>query len=312
MRYCLNNPLIYIDPDGEFWNLVIGPAIGEITNLILNADNIDSFGEGLGYFAVGAAAGALSAGVGGATAGALNIGGFAGGSLVGSAAGFTGGFTAGAGNAWIGGEDFGSGLTSGLKTGAIGGVTGGILGGLAGGFQATNHNGDFWNGNGSIYESGTSEFVSESKISEAKRNARDFNTDLSTEVLRARMKDEMGVSVGDYGISDLTTDFDRSVFGLTGRLKYVRLSDGEIINGYAQSIGRYSSSVHISPGVTYSNITKFIATAGHELIHAYHISTIGSGALHRAFTEKIAYDYSTRILSDGNIVNRYLLMKYIP
>ena len=30
--YCLNNPLIYNDKNGEFWNLIIGAVIGGIIN----------------------------------------------------------------------------------------------------------------------------------------------------------------------------------------------------------------------------------------------------------------------------------------
>ncbi|MCK9207461.1 MAG: FG-GAP-like repeat-containing protein, partial [Salinivirgaceae bacterium] len=67
--YCLNNPLSYTDPDGEFWHIVIGAAIGGVINLAMNWDNIDNFGEGLAAFGVGAGAGALTAATGGAAAG---------------------------------------------------------------------------------------------------------------------------------------------------------------------------------------------------------------------------------------------------
>lgn len=30
--YCLNNPLKYTDPSGDFWNLIIGAAIGGVFN----------------------------------------------------------------------------------------------------------------------------------------------------------------------------------------------------------------------------------------------------------------------------------------
>ena len=60
--YCLNNPLKYTDPSGEFWNLIIGAAIGGVFNWITHGCQFNA--KGLGYFTTGALAG--SVGVGGA------------------------------------------------------------------------------------------------------------------------------------------------------------------------------------------------------------------------------------------------------
>ncbi|MFO7938971.1 MAG: RHS repeat-associated core domain-containing protein [Bacteroidales bacterium] len=73
--YCMNNPLIYTDPDGEFWHIIIGAAIGGTFNVLSNLDKIDNFGEGLASFGVGAAAGALMAGTAGASSGFLTTSG---------------------------------------------------------------------------------------------------------------------------------------------------------------------------------------------------------------------------------------------
>ena len=67
--YCLNNPLKYTDPSGEFWHIVIGAVIGGIVNLAGNWDNCDGFWQGCAAFGVGAAAGAAIAATGGAGAG---------------------------------------------------------------------------------------------------------------------------------------------------------------------------------------------------------------------------------------------------
>lgn len=137
--YCLNNPLKYTDPDGEFWNLVIGAAIGGIANLASNWGKIDTFGEGLAYFGIGAAAGALGAATGGAAAGVLGTtttlgSSMASGAISGSVGGFTSGFTTGAGNAMIQGcnigEAFAAGMTAGGKSALIGGAVGGAVGGI--------------------------------------------------------------------------------------------------------------------------------------------------------------------------------------
>lgn len=161
--YCLNNPLKYTDPDGEFWNLVIGAAIGGIANLASNWGKIDTFGEGLAYFGIGAVAGALSAGVGagvssligggtfgagflGTTAAKSAVTSFASGSVIGASSGLTGGFVTGVGNSWMQGANFGQGLWAGAKAGVKGAFWGAIGGGLVGGVDASLHGRDFWSG----------------------------------------------------------------------------------------------------------------------------------------------------------------------
>ena len=60
--YCLNNPLKYVDKDGEFFHLIIGAIVGGIFNWASHGFQFNA--KGLGYFAVGAIAGAVGAGIG--------------------------------------------------------------------------------------------------------------------------------------------------------------------------------------------------------------------------------------------------------
>ena len=60
-RYCLNNPLCSVDKDGKFWHLIIGAAIGGVVNWATHGFKFNA--KGLGYFATGAVAGAVGAGI---------------------------------------------------------------------------------------------------------------------------------------------------------------------------------------------------------------------------------------------------------
>lgn len=145
--YGMNNPLCYVDENGEFWWFIAAAVIGGAINVATNWKNIDNVWQGLGYFGVGALAGATGFAVGGA---ALAVTGVAGGALGGAIAGFASGaasgFILGGGNAVMAGgnfNDFMSGATNGAFTGAASGlVMGGVFGGALSYFQGKN----VWNG----------------------------------------------------------------------------------------------------------------------------------------------------------------------
>jgi len=159
--YCLNNPLRYVDKNGEFWNLIIGGLIGGIVNWATHGCQFSW--KGLGYFGVGALAGALSAGIGtgissllaggsfsagfmGTAAAKVAATSFLSGAAMGGGAGAAGGLISGMGNGLLGGQNFGQSVVSGLKDGLIGGLTGGVLGGVVGGISAIRQGRDFWDG----------------------------------------------------------------------------------------------------------------------------------------------------------------------
>ena len=68
--YCLNNPLVYVDQNGEFWHIVVGALVGGVVNLVANLNNSQGFWEYLAAFGVGALGGAVTAAVGGSDGGA--------------------------------------------------------------------------------------------------------------------------------------------------------------------------------------------------------------------------------------------------
>ena len=91
--YCLNNPLVYVDQNGEWIHILVGAIIGGVVNLTIKAiqGKIHNFGDGLAAFGIGAVAGAVGAATGGAAfiaagGGAAGAGGF----LAGAAGGLMG------------------------------------------------------------------------------------------------------------------------------------------------------------------------------------------------------------------------------
>ena len=134
------NPVSYVDPDGNlfFVPILIGAAIGGAINLGIQAaqGNINSVGDGLVAFGIGALAGGAAvaapqligslAGVGLTTA----TGGVAAGFVPGALAGGVGGFLNNFGNAlYFQDANLGEASVSGLQGLGIGAATGGLLGG---------------------------------------------------------------------------------------------------------------------------------------------------------------------------------------
>ncbi|OJU37558.1 MAG: hypothetical protein BGN96_03805, partial [Bacteroidales bacterium 45-6] len=145
--YCLNNPLKFTDESGEFWNIIIGAAIGGVVNWATHGCKFNA--KGLGYFGVGAAVGALSA-MGGAWAAstfkAVGVAAGAGvGAVSGSVIGGASSVLLNGGNNLLSGSSFfnnwGSSFVSGAMTGAI---TGAIGGGISGYKEALKQGKNVW------------------------------------------------------------------------------------------------------------------------------------------------------------------------
>lgn len=161
--YALNNPMRYVDEDGEFFWTAVGIAalIGGTINVATHWDAIQAggFWTGAQYFLTGAVAGGAGAAVGigaavgfgsmlGVTAASYTAAttGFINGALSGAAGGAASGFISETGNSLIEGQNLGNSLLNGLWGAGKGAISGGITGGVAGGIQATQQGKSFWNG----------------------------------------------------------------------------------------------------------------------------------------------------------------------
>ena len=117
--YCLNNPLKYTDPSGEYFGIddLIAGAIGGTVNLVVNAIQGNLGGHGV-WGGIGRGFAAFGAGaVGGVGALYPEFGGWA-----------WGGAAVGATNAWLGGASSASDIAMGACVGAVAGMVGGAAG----------------------------------------------------------------------------------------------------------------------------------------------------------------------------------------
>jgi RHS repeat-associated protein len=270
--YVLNNPLKYTDPSGEFWNIVIGAAIGGVVNWATHGCQFNA--KGLGYFGVGAAAGALTAmGAGGVssalaggsfsagalgTAAACSVGsGFASGAVVGAAGGLVGGFTTGFGNSLVDGKGIGDCFKNGIRDGGIGAITGGIIGGVVSGIQASREGTNFWTGEG---------------------------TTESTETIGLSSSGEKPIYSNEYARN--FSDSNEELMRLSKNTNSLH-SDGSFPKGYSSNNGQISGpngSVHgvtTKTGVFKKSIDVYLSksafvskpqlymTMHHEYMHAY-------------------------------------------
>ena len=159
--YCLNNPLVYIDENGEFvitTAIIIGVCVGAAIGIAAGiyegykiAESKEATGwEKAGYMIGGGLIGGIAGG--GALLGAyvgstIAVGGFIGGAIIGGTAGAFSGFTNGVGISLLNNpHDIGNALKQGILQSGIGGMTGAVAGGLIQGTTSAIQGNNFWNG----------------------------------------------------------------------------------------------------------------------------------------------------------------------
>jgi len=282
--YCINNPLKYTDPTGDFFWII--PNISFSPNGGLNFDV--TFGVGI----PGVFGGQLTVGGG---AGGFNIsaGGFIGPANAYVGYSKNGGFMAGAGLGF-------GGLPNGFNTNMTGlGVNYSSNGGLSfniSGSQFDTH------GNVSMDPSiGWSHTFS----NEAYDYVEDGSSSISDKQIvpysdgQAKQDLElMQQKLGDTFRSDLISDYTSSIetkapagHNYTVRGKYINRR-GEIILGRTEGRFFARSKVYLSSSLLNADAVDFRAIAGHELIHARH-NFLNLNSIN--FSERAAYKFTSDV-----------------
>ncbi|MCC8145680.1 MAG: hypothetical protein LIO93_04405, partial [Bacteroidales bacterium] len=284
--YCMNNPLKYADPSGEFLISAIG--LGIFMNIV--TQDISNFKDFLFAAGIGALSGAAGYWGGSTVAGAIFQGGFVGGASIGIASGTVGSFVSGAGNSWMNGANFAQGLGAGLISGAKSGVTGAVTAGITRGLSDMINGYDFWDGT-QINELSTGEFGVYERAGKAYNES--WLAEYKDENLLNRIYEVYGVTPRNMKIEALTTKTTKG-YGLTTEGKYIK-PNGAISKGFTLHSSTGKVSVHISPFYAEGDIVHFRAVTGHELIHAYHYIKFHGNNFIREHSESVAYRYTYNV-----------------
>ena len=287
--YVLNNPFKYTDPSGEFWNIVIGAAIGGVFNWASHGFQFNA--KGLGYFAVGAASGALTAMGAGGVSSALAGGSFSAGALgtsaamsvgsgfyssgtVAAAGGLIGGFTSGLGNGLVDGQSFADSFKMGIRDGAIGTITAGLVGGAIGGFDALSQGRDFWSGAGQTidYVKVPANTINSDNYSSTAEMRKDYNSTIGVKdnLTLNQVEKKLNTTVTLAGKDNLPTGWsltDANAIS-NGRVNAAGLTINTYSGGPANKV---ASTVYIAPTVKGYDLTVRNMFFKHEFMHAWHI-----------------------------------------
>jgi len=272
--YARNNPLMYTDPSGEFlWWIPIA-AIGISAAIAATSYTIqvaaspggfqnwswDQFGFNM---MLGIGCGLIAAGVGGAVADVVPI------------TGFLGGFVSGAAGGGV------SGVVNGAATGAsiwksalMGAGIGGAIGGLIGGIEAAARGANFWDGSYTFHDYvDGSPILNEKARLEARNEAQKYNTDGRGDTHDISMKTLVKSKFARYeNIANFSTK-PHEDYGLYNG-KYV-CPDGKIANGYMRGVVGKTPEIRVAPA-RLLNMDDFMATTGHEILHAIHFNSYTS------------------------------------
>ncbi len=275
----MNNPLRYVDEDGEFWWIVAAAVFGGVINVISNTGNIHNLGDALGYFGVGAVAGGVGALTGGIGYG---VGGALGGALTGLVSGASAGFLLGGGNAMVAGnyDGFWNAALNGMVCGA---GSGAILGAGIGAYSA-------WKNGKNILTGGPNE----SSIFKARHRPQNPTPDVMAEHAPA----DMGMQT--TGVPEISTTFDETIPLPSTVAK-------ETMNSSTFPVGEGTNTVYY--GIDEFGTPKYVGITQRNPMNRFieHLSSGSERAALRYFPIKVAQGL-TRI--QARIIEQQLINTY--
>ncbi len=269
--YCLNNPLLYTDPSGEFIPFLAAVAIGAgiaaltYTLTALLADVPFSVSGLLKTTFIGAASAAVTFGIGSAGSCMFSLPaqgfwqGAAQGALIGGITGVFGTIA----NAEISGTNLT--LKAVLQGGLIGAVVGGVIGGIDGGLRAQKNGADFWSGSGVSTSTESLPITgNEQSVEYSNQSAQSFS-DNHIELNRLSKNVDHLYADGSYP----------SGFGFTSKDGIIYDTQGKAVFGTTQTrntgflgLGKREISVFLSKNAFVSRPQLYM-TMNHEYAHAY-------------------------------------------
>ena len=218
--YCMNNPVMYSDPDGEVFvidDIIAAAVLGAIFNGFsqIVAGNVNNVGDFFLAAGIGALSGAAGLTVGSGINATIAGGGFASGFVgsatitatgfwagagTGAASGFASGIISGTGNSLLAGKSFGKSLQDGLKEGVIGLGSGSVIGGLCGGIDAAINHREFFTGNAKQYDIFPANYASIDGGTEMFLNADDYTVVNNSDHVVYYKPEDGKYGVGEYRI----------------------------------------------------------------------------------------------------------------
>ena len=296
-----NNPVMGVDPDGQFVFTAI--ALGMIINtgVQMMAGNVDGVGDFYLAAGIGAASGAVGFGAGSAVSGALGTIGFTAGALTGSTSGLASGLVGGSGNAWMNGANFGDGLKAGVIAGGTGAAAGGFANGLFGGIGAVRYGGNFWSGKGATFDM---TYISGDNppgkpIKYSNQSARDFSDEYFSKNIK--------------GLNTLNADGSLPK-GYTSKGQAVFNRNGKEVLGTTSYLGTGKGADVYLYQKAFVSTERLYLTMGHEYIHVSHFN---AGLLNASRGEHAALSWSRDQSKLFNLLpynktwaNNYLQQKY--
>jgi RHS repeat-associated protein len=236
--YCLNNPLMYKDPSGNFYGIIIGAFLGGFSTGCEYLENGRSFWEGAWKGAVvGAAIGAVSFGFSELFQGASES--VMGGMIFGAASGaLTGTLSAGINNS-LSGRNFWDGAGKGAMWSSI---FGGVSGGITGGIKAYNSGKNIWWGNKVGCQRNQWSFFNWDKINKAKSPIFSNPGDIKGGCVLACI-DELTASLGDnnpehdqYYYLERYKEYMYRVHHISKEVPFTGIK-GKYIKGFLEDLG---------------------------------------------------------------------------